>query len=102
MSSQENLVEKFRKLLREATKNEYRKYFSYFCLLFSLGEEAYFVLKSYQIFCEYLASDKWKILGQEQDGFVLSWDSKDGVLKSSTTKVGFVDLENNILKVGFL
>jgi hypothetical protein len=65
-----------------------------------LWEEAVFVIKSYQILCEYLAADKWKILGQEQDGFVLSWDSKDGVLKSSTTKVGFVDLENNILKVG--
>jgi len=96
MSSQENLVDKFRKLLRETSKNEYRKYF---CLHFSLGEEAVFVIKSYQICCESLAADKWKILGQEQDGFVLSWDSKDGVLKSSTTKVGFVDLENNILKV---
>lgn len=47
----------------------------------------------------FLAADKWKILGQEQDGFVLSWDSKDGVLKSSTTKIGYVDLDNNILKV---
>lgn len=48
------------------------------------------------------AAAKWKILGQEQDGFVISWESKDGVLKGTTTKIGFVDLENNILKVCIL
>ncbi|CAB3363663.1 Hypothetical predicted protein [Cloeon dipterum] len=41
----------------------------------------------------------WKVLGQEQDGFVLSWESKDGMLKDSHTRVGFVDLEYKNLKI---